>query len=163
MATTDSVQGVDDVRRGAAGGSSNSVLTWHGERCEEFGEEPSGRDKGVRVYRCEECSKQFSQPSHLKSHMRAHTVDKPYMCEECSRRFSQLVNLKTHMRTHTGEKPYRCEECSRQFSQLGNLKSHMRTHTGEKPYRCEECSRQFSHLIGLKTHMRTIGRYKDVL
>ncbi|XP_035696812.1 uncharacterized protein LOC118430209 [Branchiostoma floridae] len=66
MATTDSMQGVDEVRRGAAGGSADSVLTWQGDRREESREKSGRRDKGVRVYRCEECSKEFSKLFSLK-------------------------------------------------------------------------------------------------
>ncbi|KAI8495224.1 hypothetical protein Bbelb_272100 [Branchiostoma belcheri] len=146
---TGSIEGLNGIMRGSAGGSANivstwqggsvggsanTVSTWQGGSCEESGEETGRQDKGVKVFRCEECGRQFGCLSALETHMRTHTGEKPYRCEECGRQFSQLGHLKSHIKTHTGEKPYRCEECSRQFSELGNLKKHMRTHTGEKPY-----------------------------
>ncbi|KZL79586.1 c2h2 transcription factor, partial [Colletotrichum incanum] len=69
---------------------------------------------------------------------------KRYVCDvnSCGKSFYQSTHLDTHRRAHTGEKPYQCNwpRCGRTFSQPGNLKTHMRRHTGEKPFRCEQCS-----------------------
>ncbi|CAH1271088.1 ZNF782 [Branchiostoma lanceolatum] len=81
----------------------------------------------LRPYRCDECTMQFKELSHLKRHMRTHTEEKPYKCEACSKQFGKLCSLKAHMRTHMGKKPYSCEQCNKLSSELSSLKRRMRT------------------------------------
>jgi len=104
----------------------------------------------------EGCGKSFYQSTHLDTHRRAHTGEKPYQCNwpRCGRTFSQPGNLKTHMRRHTGEKPFRCEQCSKVFAQRGNLQTHMATHTNAKPFVCklDDCNKMFTQRGNLKNH-----------
>ncbi|KDN60024.1 hypothetical protein CSUB01_10714 [Colletotrichum sublineola] len=102
------------------------------------------------------CGKRFYQNTHLDTHRRAHTGEKPFRCNwpRCGRTFSQPGNLKTHMRRHTGEKPFRCEQCSKVFAQHGNLQTHMATHTNAKPFVCklDDCNKMFTQRGNLKNH-----------
>lgn len=81
-----------------------------------------------RVCICRFCSKGFSSPANLESHLRTHTGERPYGCTICGKKFSQFWNLKIHKNIHTGERPYQCSLCPERFSDPSNLKKHQRRH-----------------------------------
>ncbi|XP_036888998.1 histone-lysine N-methyltransferase PRDM9-like [Sturnira hondurensis] len=110
---------------------------------------------GEKPYVCRECGQGFTWKSLLIRHERTHSGEKPYVCRECGQSFAQKSNLNAHQRTHSGEKPYVCSECGRGFTHKTNLITHQRTHSGEKPYVCRECGRGFTHKTNLTTHLRT--------
>ncbi|XP_060040953.1 histone-lysine N-methyltransferase PRDM7 [Erinaceus europaeus] len=110
---------------------------------------------GEKPHVCKECGRGFSEKSSLIAHQRTHTGEKPHVCRECGRGFSEKSSLIAHQRTHTGEKPHVCRECGRGFSRKSGLIRHQRTHTGEKPHVCRECGRGFSEKSSLIAHQRT--------
>nr|XP_056710533.1 zinc finger protein 516 [Euleptes europaea] len=57
--------------------------------------------------------------------LRTQTRQGDYVCVECGKGFSQPSHLRTHMRSHTGERPFQCRYCPYSASQKGNLKTHV--------------------------------------
>ncbi|KAM9708069.1 uncharacterized protein ACNS7B_000511 [Menidia menidia] len=112
-----------------------------------------GVDVREKTLVCNDCGQRFNQKTHLRTHMRVHTGEKPFSCDYCGQRFNQKTNLTAHIRIHTGKKPFNCNICGLRFSRKNNLKTHMRVHTGEKPFSCDHCGQRFTDKTNLNRHM----------
>uniref|UniRef100_A0A8D1Y710 Krueppel-like factor 17 n=1 Tax=Sus scrofa TaxID=9823 RepID=A0A8D1Y710_PIG len=78
----------------------------------------------------ENCGKAYMKCSHLVSHQRKHTGDRPYKCtwEACTWSFFHSLELGRHTRIHTRYRPHKCDQCSQQFMRSDHLRQHQRTH-----------------------------------
>lgn len=109
------------------------------------------------TFRCDECSRCFTQKHSLRAHRRIHTDSRPYQCPLCARGFRDSCALKKHALIHSDQRPHQCHVCGSRFRQRGVLVRHIRTHTGDRPHRCPLCAKAFIERNSLLRHQVSHG------
>lgn len=124
------------------------------------GRSAEGSTTGPR-YECNYsgCSRTYSTPSNLKTHIRAHAGRLPHKCPHanCEKAFLTSYQLKNHERSHTGERPFKCNEngCDKSYTTQFRLMAHKRLHSGNT-FKCNfaNCDKEFTTRSDLKKHKR---------
>ncbi|KAF9994824.1 hypothetical protein BGZ80_007028 [Entomortierella chlamydospora] len=82
-----------------------------------------------------------------------------YKCEYegCTKTFSRPYNLSSHIKTHTNQRPFRCGHCDRQFARLHDKNRHERLHRGVRPFACDRCQHHFARTDALNRHLKVEG------
>ena len=144
------------------------------------GEDESSTNLNLYHY-CDKCSKRFTHPYYLKTHIKsvheniqypctlcsmifstlfklsrhkleAHSNDDKYQCKYCGKRFGALTKRKIHEMVHEDPK-FKCKYCEKKLKSQKSLEAHERYHTGERPFKCSICGTGFVKKDRLSQHM----------
>ncbi|XP_015241183.1 PREDICTED: uncharacterized protein LOC107091648 [Cyprinodon variegatus] len=125
---------------------------------------------GEDLYRCQDCSVQFSSKSSLLEHQNTQhsKILRDYKCETCGKTFSKKRYLRKHeLRQHGPkeyvstkadlEKKFKCIQCRARFNTCQDLSNHMRLHAEKHvgEYRCDMCYKSFSKRVLLRQHQES--------
>ena len=104
--------------------------------------EDEATEKINNKFKCDLCSKQYSNKYNLSRH-KADTHRNSYRCSKCSKLFSTNQYFKLHTKTCVLAKKHRCQVCQKNFSTVWSLKRHIDCTHGEKQFVCNVCFKAY--------------------
>ncbi|KAK0627896.1 hypothetical protein B0T14DRAFT_146178 [Immersiella caudata] len=120
-------------------------------------QDPNGSSRVLKhpaTFQCTLCPKRFTRAYNMRSHLRAHTNERPFTCTVCGKAFARQCDRKMHQNLHSEEKKFVCKGdlknggqwgCGRRFARVGALGRHFRSEAGRictKPLLDEEMVEQ---------------------
>uniref|UniRef100_A0A3B5LK31 C2H2-type domain-containing protein n=1 Tax=Xiphophorus couchianus TaxID=32473 RepID=A0A3B5LK31_9TELE len=125
---------------------------------------------GEDLYKCHECTMQFSSKSSLLEHQNNQHLNngKEFKCETCGKTFAKKRYLRKHQLRQHGpkehatttaelDKIFKCVQCRARFYTAQDLSKHMRLHAEKQAgeYRCDMCYKSFSKRALLRQHQES--------
>lgn len=116
---------------------------------------------GEKRYKCEICSRTFTESSTRSKHMATHG-EKQFKCDICEKLYSRKSTLNKHVQAHfrPKDKSADCEaqECPVCFKNVtSDLKRHIKNHEkvkgDSKTYPCKLCNASYNQYNSLRAHM----------
>ncbi|XP_023186021.1 uncharacterized protein LOC102232605 [Xiphophorus maculatus] len=144
-----------------ADASSAHQAPWDEEEVDVTGED---------LYKCHECTMQFSSKSSLLEHQNNQHLNngKEFKCETCGKTFAKKRYLRKHQLRQHGpkehatttaelDKIFKCVQCRARFYTAQDLSKHMRLHAEKQAgeYRCDMCYKSFSKRALLRQHQES--------
>ncbi|KAG7476122.1 zinc finger Xfin-like [Solea senegalensis] len=112
----------------------------------------------AELYKCKFCTKTFTKPRYLRSHILTHNEVKPYRCKACDSCFSRHDHLKVHQTHCNGKRRQRLEIRIPKIT-LNDVgkgwQNKFAIESAEKQptFDCEDCSRSFPTQATLSRHV----------
>uniref|UniRef100_A0A8C7PEV0 C2H2-type domain-containing protein n=1 Tax=Oncorhynchus mykiss TaxID=8022 RepID=A0A8C7PEV0_ONCMY len=126
----------------------------------------------AKEHPCTVCGKILDCASHLATHMRSHSEERPYQCVNCEQQEEscELVAVKAdtpETSTSRLQLVHWCKKCGKCFDDICNLKQHQESSCKEEKrkvvfqcekrkvvFKCDDCGKDFKGSSSLRTHKR---------
>ncbi|CAG5000087.1 unnamed protein product [Parnassius apollo] len=108
----------------------------------------------MAIYKCQLCTKTFSDSSNCSKHMKVHNLYS-FICDKCGGKFRSKVCLIKHLQMHESRPLSHCIQCDMSFCTESKLKRHIKAKhmRGCSSFACIICKKRFVSLKDKWDHM----------